>query len=546
MVWALFVAAAMLLASVGSGFAAQKKDVTGKQIKAPPSATESVQKSPTVKPTMQMTAGSALDHRPRVTINSFKKKVEADPTMAMMTGPAGYTPPTSAEIDLGEEITLSWSISLHNTESLRTSISGVGNVNPGTARTASDGTPYYVGEKTLRPARTTTYTLTATARPTASNVSGTPTATKSFTVEVRKPVLDIVQPSVNANTLNVGLSVRNTGNADFRPTPLNVNYDVMGFGGRSNFSITNGSFTTARMGINQGQEVSLGSIDLSGFRDQLFAYQAMSIRVSVGANYVQPLEEASEMFRHNWDEHTITLNQGILDLLAPATSCEVRLNNYNAANPRIPRANDSYVHLTMMGMGGDPVPFSIPAERYRVRLTGRVTGHDYIDVVVLFLINEITSSNTGAGLLSIRDGKLGLHLEFPNAGGSEIKLGTLEDRNFDDGEVPDINLGAFSVDVRLTPCIRNNRISYSSIEVDVPAVSASLSGRFDGLNPLIRDYLSDYVTNEIRSQLNSMLGSPMVKTAIEEGLASALGMAGTMNYLVSVRGSGNSITVTYR
>ena len=543
LIHALLVVLIILSVITANGFAASTTDSIKKEVKKIPEASETIKKDTT----KQIRGKDVVKNLPVLSITSFKKKIDVAPGTVVLSRNPGAPPPTSARINFGDEITLSWVIVFKNVTTVRTQISGIGTVSPGTLATASDGTTYYSGEVTIRPSANTTYRLTATARPTSGNVRGTPRTNKSFSVTLLKPEFEILQPSVNDDTLEVEFSVRNTGDGDFRPTPIIVNYEIFGFGGRSNFSVTRGTFTTPRTGINKGQRFTLGSIPLGSFRDQLFAYQAMSIRVRVGANYILPLQEASEMFRHNWEESTITLNQGILDLLAPVTTCEVRLNNYNSSNPRIPRANDAYVHLNMMDMGGEPARFSVPAQRYRVRVTGRVTGHDYVDELVLFLINEIQGSGLSTGLLSIRNGKLGIHLEFPNSGSSEIKLGTVNDRSFDDGEVPDINIGRFTVDAWLTPSIHNNRVSYSSIQVDVPSVSASLTGRFDGLNPIIRRYLSDYVTNEIRNQLNSILGRSDIKTAIENGLADALGFGSrTINQIVSVRGSGNSITITYR
>lgn len=498
--------------------------------------------------TKQMRARDVLKDLPMVKITRFKKKVTSTPGTIMAARRAGSSAPTSASINYGEEITLTWIIEYRNVTNVRASITGLGNVNLGTQRTASDGTTYYTGEVTVRPDRSMRYRLTATARQKVKNVTGSPRSTKLFTVNLLKPEFDILQPSFNKENFEVAFSLRNSGEGDFRATPIQVDYEVYGSSGSRNTSITTGSFTTPRTEIESGRQVALGSISLESHRSQLYSYEAVSIRVRVGANYVLPLAEETETFRFPWEEYTAAFSQDFLDILAPVTTCDVRLNNYNSSNPRIPLANDSFVHLNMMGLGGEPSSFTIPAQRYRVRVTGKVTGHDYVDELVLFLINNIEASGggDGPGLLSIQNGKLGLHLEFPNSGSHEIKLGTLNDRTFDDGEVPDINLGRFNVDAWLTLAIQDNRLTYSRIEIHVPTVSASLSGRFDGLNPLIRDYLSDYVTGAIQDQLNSILDSGNIKSAIENGLASALNLTRTINYLVSVRGSGSSITITYR
>jgi len=537
----------LFMVVVSDVFAASADAVKDEAIRKPstPNTTRSIPERDT---TTRMRTQGVAGMLPSLVITSFKKKVEVAPgTMAMRVNPNAPAP-TSAQINYGDEITLAWTITFRNVTAVQARINGIGPVNLGTPRTASNGTTYYTGQVTVRPRNSTAYQLIATARPTSSNVRGTPQANKTFRVILREPAFNILQPEVDDGTLQVQLSVRNSGLGDFRPTPIQVSYEVYGnVGGRNAASIASGSFTTDRIGIEHGHRASLGSIDLSSFRDRLYSYPAMSIRLRVGASYVLPLRETSESFRHTWEAHTITINQGALDLLAPVTTCDVRLNNYNPSNPRIPLANDSYVQFNMMGMGGDPVRFSIPRQVYAVRVTGRLTGHAYVDEQVLVLINQIEASGASTGLLSIRNGKLGIHLNFPNSGNSEIKLGTLADRHFDDGEVPDLNIGSFTVDAWLTPTLRDNHISYSNIDVEVPTVSASLHGRFDGLNPLIRRYLSDYVTSAIRSQLNSIFSSDTVKTAIENGLANAVNLGSRqINRLVSVRGSGDSIIITYR
>lgn len=536
--------AVMLLFTALSHPAFAEKAKDAKTAPAPAVSSPKIIQKTTPPAQMMMDTGKILENLPKLQILSFKKKVEADPGTMMATRP-GYTEPTSAAIDLGDEITLSWAIEGCKVQSVTASLSGTGSVSPGTQTTTSEECLHFRGEKSLRPQRTETYTLTVNAQPESNNVTIHP-QTKTFQVEVRRPAFTILQPEVNQNELSVAFSVRNSGDGDFRNTPINVSYEVYGFGGRSNFSITTGSFRTSRMTIPRGNRADLGSISLAEFRDQLLYYDAISIRVVVGANYVQPLEEASEMFRHNWTNRTFTLNETMLSILDSISECEVRLNNYQAAGSGWPEVrNDSFIRFAVGGTGS-PIPFDLRAQSFTVRVTGKVSGHDYIEERVGMFINAITSFTPASEqLFEIRNGKLGIHLEFPNAGANEIKLGTRNGSNFDDGEVPDINIGAFPVDIWLTPCPSGNKISYNRIEVVVPTISASLTGRFEGLNPLIRDYLSGYVTDEVRRQLNSVLGAASIKRAIEDGIAGAL--AGVrINHLVSVTGAGDSITVVYR
>jgi hypothetical protein len=248
----------------------------------------------------------------------------------------------------------------------------------------------------------------------------------------------------------------------------------------------------------------------------------------------------------------------MLSGLSTLSSCEVRLNNLLRRDGRVAAewpvaVGDCLISLFIPGMR-EPFsqPFTIPANVYTVRVTGSLSGHEYLEERVTFFIDGITAQvRDRPDLLYIRDGKLGFHLEFPNTGRSEIKLGTVNAHHvFLDDEIGDIDIGSFTVDALLTPTIRDERISYSSIEVIVPTINASIVGRFDSLNSILRDYLRDFVTGQVRSQLSSILGSAAIKTAVENGLTGAMtslpGGGGAFTHLVSLRGSGNTITVTYR
>jgi hypothetical protein len=531
---ALVVLTAFALLAAPTGLTQEKKPKPGGATPA---------KSPTATPGGGAPKGPETmgTPTPHLVIKYFRKAV--DP--GRMALPGIGAAPESADIELGDRITLCWNIETGGGEgSPTTELSGVGPVSPGTRSAAPDGTVNYRGEITLSPTTTTRYTLSA-----RRGALGT---TRTYTVQVLRPAFDVLQPEINQSTLEAAFYVQNTGEAAFRAAPLNVEYEVLGFGGRSTFPITSGTFTTAPTAINRGQRVRLGAVTLEAHRARLLYYDSAYLFVRVRAAGTQPVESRREQFTHPWTNHTFTLNQETLNLVCMGSCCEVRLNNYLASGGHHPYArNDSFISMDIMDTHFDQ-RFNLRAETYTVRVTGRVSGHDYVNERVMFFINEITALSRGrTDLFYIRDGKFGMHLDFPNSGHSEIKIGTVNDAGFQDGEIGDINIGSFTVDALLTPSINSadERISYSSIEVIVPEISASLVGRYDGLNPFIRDYLRDYVTGEVRRQLSSILEGGGIKRAIEQGVTGAMRSlpgGGTFSHLVRIEGSGNTITVTYR
>ena len=171
---------------------------------------------------------------------------------------------------------------------------------------------------------------------------------------------------------------------------------------------------------------------------------------------------------------------------------------------------------------------------------------------VAVYVNQITASQRGSStLFSVRDGKLVIHVDFPNSGSQEVKIGFHNwgsNDEFRDNAVADVELGPFSVDILLTPELRGGKVSYGRVEVEAHGISASMVGALDDLlnsSGMVQRFLNNTLKNYIVSYLTSTMDSNGTRTAFERGIESGLSIFGGITRVTSVRGSGNTIIVEY-
>jgi len=227
------------------------------------------------------------------------------------------------------------------------------------------------------------------------------------------------------------------------------------------------------------------------------------------------------------------------------SSYDIRLNNYGGGATAVP--NDSSISLDVFG---HPASFNFGIDRFThdVLIAVPPSPFPVRDEVAIF-VNNIHASRRGpSDLFFIRDGKLGVHLEFENAAGDEIKTGMLfgpRDRWRDD-MVADVNLSPFTIDVLLTPELRSGKVSYGRVEVIATGVDASAVGALDDIiNAFFGDYLRRYVRNTIVNYLTQVVNGDSVRNAVADALTNAVGAATPMTRILSVRGAGNTIVITY-
>ena len=112
--------------------------------------------------------------------------------------------------------------------------------------------------------------------------------------------------------------------------------------------------------------------------------------------------------------------------------------------------------------------------------------------------------------------------------------------------MPDVNLSAFNVIIKVTPALSRGQLTYSDVDVSVSGLTANFPGGWSWLNAGFRDYATRTVRNTLDSALTNVLSSGSIKTAIVNGINDGISAAGVnITRILSVRGSGNTITVEY-
>ena len=490
--------------------------------------------------TMRMKKESMLADLPSISITRFKKAVPGGTmmsTMNMSGTSSSSSPPPS--IELGEEIELYWSITYKNVRTPRVTIDG--QVVTGTAQTASDGTRWMAGRKTFRPASTKTYNLVVTAAPEGGGRGLR--KQQSLRVTVKKPVLTVLEPEVDQDNLTIKFFAKNTGNADFRPTPINVNYEIDG--GR----LATGSFTTPRIEIAKNQRVELGRITLPD-RARAFQNNSIRIRINIGAYYVQPLREARGDFTHEWTARTTQINDAMLNLLGMATTCEIVIDNWDETSGTARWIQNPYQEnacLVDFNVAGSGTPF-----RFTLPYFDDERTEGPLAIVYRTFLRNIRASHRGdSDLFSVSDGKMQITLEFDGRDSREIKIGRVgqtgsREGKWKDDAVPDVNLSAFTVIVKVTPALSGGQLTYSDVDVSISGLSADFPGGWSWLNAGFRNYATRTVRNTLDSALTGVLSSGSIKNAIIDGINSGISATGTdITRILSVRGSGNTITVEY-
>ncbi len=493
---------------------------------------------------VSVAAAPATPPTPSLRIVRFSRHLE--PTVRGAVGGSRATAPTGTRIVLGEEVALGWVIDVCHMQIVRIEVNGFGDQPAGPRNQERDGCYWLAGRLSVRPGATTVYRLGVSGTPAVGATSAPAPVSAQFEVQVAKPVLEAVEPLIDQASLRITFRARNRGEADLAPCRVNVNYSVRGVIRGPSPLINEGRLRAERVAIPRGGTVELGSVILPDKR-VAFAYDDVTVGVRVDPEYTPDLEAATGSFPHRWTPRTMTLTSATLGIISRASRCRIRLNNYDPAARPVPIArNDSSVSLNIAGTESTN-RFDLPSTNAVLRATGSLSGHTYVEKVYPILINQIvTDLRNRDDFFSIREGRLVIHLEFPNAGGPEVKIGELADGAFRDDEAPDVNIGPFIADILLTPGVTSDmaRLTFVRSSVEVPPVSARLEGRFEWLNTFVRGALNTYVHDTIVDQLNGILTRAEIRRAFENGLT---GITSGLDVTVirRVEGRGTSIVMTY-
>jgi hypothetical protein len=555
----LIFAMVLLLCGSDGSLAASAKDAEKQTIA--PSAPSSAGQPTGTAPSPTAPASGIMMHEgpaewlPRVTIDYFKKA----PAPGTMVTTMGGTAPDSITVQYGESITLHWGIKACNIYNITVTASGTW-FGPETTlgsdmqhHTTPDGCTYYQGERTFEVHSSGSSTLRVRGSPSDTrNFPSQVDASKSYYINVPEPSLNIGKPEINENTMEVTFLMGNTGTGDITSGTFNVSFNIED--PTTNVTICRNSFTTSPLDIPRGgRNVRLGSVSLDSHRRELFARNSVKIKVYIDnlntRSDAQPRLEDRRTFSHTWERKTFVIDSTLLRTLSALSSYRIRLNNYNIYAPRYPYVdNDSYVRLNLMGVESSP-NFSI--ERYveEVLIAIPPSPIPIMQEVAIYVNNIVASQTSPSDLFSIRDGKLVIHLEFPNSGSREIKTGFHNwgtDNVFRDDPVGDIELGPFSVDILLAPQLRSGKVSYGEVEIQIQELSSSVVGAMDDTlnrSGMVRRFLNRTISGIIVAQLSGIVNSDRVRTAFEDGIANNLPRGITRILGISARG--NTITLNY-
>jgi hypothetical protein len=483
---------------------------------------------------------------PTLRITSFRDAVDPGTVAGTTVGGGAPAAPTHSTIEFGESEALSWSVHACHMQTITVAFDGV-DVPIGTRHNTSDGCFWHSGQRTVQPQRTTSFRLRAAGTPVGGAAMAPAPVERSFEVRVRKPDLDILEPVFNQGAMTVALSARNKGDGKFLSNRINVTWSVArapGHHSPAGEPFANGTFNVGPLEVAAGQRFDLGSITIPD-RARAFAQDTVQLAVRLNPTYPLALGETRESFNHRWETQTFTINSGVVRLISLGSSYNFRLNNYRSGGHHV--ANDCSIALDVFGHPAS-MTFNIDRFTHDVLIAVPPNPIPITDEAAIF-VNNLNASRRGPDdLFFVRDGKLGVHLEFDNPANDEIKTGMLfgPRDEWRDGMIADVNLSAFTLDVLLTPELRDGKVSYGRVEVIATGVDASAVGALDGLiNTFFGDYLRRYVRDTIVTYLTQVLQTNTVRNAVADSLTSAVGSATAVTRILTVRGAGNTITITY-
>ena len=453
----------------------------------------------------------------------------------LMSMSVSGTPPPSGDmraivVDAGDAVLFQWGFRTRRATVAHAVItygSRSITLNPGTPQTQADGWKRYTNQRNVTITEPGVYTFRATVTP------GGRTAEKSIQVNVRSASLLTRRPEINPATRRVTFSVRNSGDADAEGR-FTVNYQIQG---RSPMrSLVEGSLQTGPATLAPHHEMELGHVDLP---ESAWQSAQLWLRVRIGLTGRAPVPQASHDYTYAWPTHELRINASQLRSLGELLGGEMRIHNYSSPSSdsvhTMPFVNDgSYLDLM-----GENIPFTFQ------QIIFEVAGVEHY-----FFVNNFRAPLGGESFLDIEGGKLVMRADFDCGRSQREVKGWTRDwvlKRYVDNTTPDIDIQRFNVAISLTPTLAGNKISYQN-----PSLTVDSAMRFPGgwawLNGF-KDRMNREVQTSVRTSFASMLNRGSIKPAIENRLTEivmALGAPLGIHDLVSVRGSGSQIIVSYR
>jgi hypothetical protein len=486
--------------------------------------------------------------RPVIEDMVFKRGVENPGTMmttAQIQGMGGGSADETVPLiraEYGQRLLLDGGFTTRNVQSLQVRMvdrtGSFSNVSYGDPREMPEDRKQY----RFQTSRTVTGDdlLTLQVTGTTPGPGGMARAEKQVRIESKRPVLEVRQPAVNDGTREVTFRVANRGDMAFPSGDVRLSYTIKGMPGNEEIARN-----TARLGnisVPRNQTVDIGTITLP---ESAIRFDRIDMEITVaGMCHTIFLPDATGRFSHTWQTHTFPINDTLLSILNALFSGYVRINTFgdgygdrSSSQPYV--ANDSRLVLTAVdptAAGGTRTVFDqlIPITSYKF-------GSDGVEALVL--IHNLEAPITGTDLFFIRDGKLGLRIVFDCSARNEIKVWARDAiaKVWRANWLPDLDLIGFSIELMLTPVQNGQEISYSDLTMNA-RVNLDMPGH------RVERWLEREAASMIEDGFAPVFDNADVRTTIENTFRQMVTDNPMVNirHLVSVRGAGNSIVITYR
>lgn len=379
--------------------------------------------------------------------------------------------------------------------------------------------------------------LTLRIKGTGPGLGGFAQAEKQVRIESKSPFFEVKRPAVNDDTREVTFWVKNTGDMAFPPGDIALDYTIKGMPG--NETIVRSTLRKNDFSAAKNHTVSPGTITLP---ESALAFDRIEMEMTFGATCNDAyLPGATGSYAHTWETRTFTINETLLSIFSSLFEGNVRINTFeeghgNRSDSQPYKSNDSRLLLTVSDPDGPRPVFDqlIPIPSFKF-------GSDGVEALIL--IHNLEAPIDGRNLFFIRDGKLGLRIVFDCSANKEIEVWARDAiaKKWVDSWLPDLDLRGFSIELMLTPSLNGQAISYSALSMNAN-VNLEMPGH------RVEEWLEREAASMIESSFAPVFDTASVKTAIENTFSQLVNNNPLVNihHLVSVRGTGNTIVITYR
>ncbi len=474
----------------------------------------------------------------------FKKAVEGSSIMqaAPMALALGAGSSSSGAIPLvraefGESIAFNCQVITENVQNLRVKLKFENGTNtfpsPGESEDLGNGRKKYVFQARHRAKIDHVLTLEITG--TGVGLAGIARAEKQVEIRVQSPDLKSRNPAVNNDTREVTFKVRNTGSMNFPRGDIRIQYIIKGM--PANEILEERTLRFNNVEINTNTTLDIETITLP---ESALVHDSVQMEITVSGECNGTwLPESENSYSHTWETHTSTINETLLSAFNGMFSGYVRVNNFDGSrggrSDSRPEIDDSRLSLTVQESGSPRTVFdraiAIPAFKFGSTPTE-----------ALVLIKNLNATIGGRDLFFIEDGKLGLRIVFDTSANKEIEVWARDAiaHTWRDSWLPDMDLRSFSIELILTPTLNGQTISYSDLTMNAN-VNLEIPGH------RIERYLEREAAKEIERSFAPVFDNADVKSTIENTFSELINNPLlNIRHIISLRGTGNSIEITYR